>query len=96
MWEGSVPAGRVELFHQRVDLAGGNRHDNSLDGADLFFGYLLFPGHAKVVLDSWLALPGHGSGQPDHGRSTAIEVFGVAHRVVEIAVGFMLFGGKHD
>lgn len=94
--EGSVPVGRAELFHQCVDFAGRDRHDDPLDGADLLFGNLLFPGHAKVVLDSWLALPGYGRGQTDHRHRAGIESFRLTDGIVKIAVGFMLFGRKHD
>jgi hypothetical protein len=51
----------------------------------------LFLGHAKVVLDSWLALSGHGGGQSDYRRGAGIEVLFVADGVVEVAISFMLF-----
>jgi len=84
-----------ELAHQGVDLAGRDRHDDPLDGADFPVCDFLCPGHAKVVRDSWLALPGHGRCQPDHCRGTGIEVFCVADGIVEIAVSFVLFGVEH-
>jgi hypothetical protein len=55
----------------------------------------LCPGHAKVVLDSWLALPGHGCRQPDHRRGAGIELLLVAGGIIKVAVGFMLFGWQH-
>jgi len=85
--------GRVgEVPHHDVDLAGSNSHDDPLDGADFFVCNLLLPGHAKVVFDSWLAFPGHGSSQAYHRCGARIEMLFVAHSVVEVAVGFMLFG----
>jgi hypothetical protein len=84
-----------EIAHHNVDLAGGNSHDDPLDGADFFVCNLLFPGHAKVMLDSWLTLPGHGGSQPYHRCRTGIDVLFVANSVVEVTVGFMLFGGQH-
>ena len=95
MWKESVPAGRGKLFHQGVDFACGDGHDDPLDGAYLLLGNLLSPGHAKVVLDSWLALSGHGGRQPDHRSRPRIEVFRVADGIVEVTVGFMLFWGQH-
>jgi len=86
---------RGGVAHHDVDLAGGNSHDDPLDGADFFVCNLLFPGHAKVVFDSWLAFPGHGGSQPYHRCGARIELLFVANRVVEIAVGFMLFGWQH-
>jgi hypothetical protein len=53
-------------------------------------------GHAKVVFDSWLTFPGHGRSQSDHCRSAGIEMLLVADDIVEITVGFMLFGWQHD
>jgi hypothetical protein len=91
----SVPVGRGKLFHQGVDLAGGDCHDNPLNGADFFFCNVLLPGHAKVVLDSWLALSGHGSGQPNHRSGSSIKVLVVTDGVVEITVSFMLFLIQH-
>ncbi len=87
--------GGCEFAHQGIDLAGGNRHDDPLDGADFFVRDVLFPGHAKVVLDSWLTFPGQGRSQSDHCRGAGIEMFLVADDIVEIAVGFMLFGRQH-
>ena len=84
-----------ELAHQGVDLAGRDRHDDPLDGADLSGCNFLLPGHAKVVLDSWLALPGHGRGQSDHRRGAGIEVLRVTDGIVEVAVGFVLFEVQH-
>jgi hypothetical protein len=91
----SVLGRRGGVAHQDVDLAGGNSHDDPLDGADLFVCNLLFPGHAKVVFDSWLAFPGHGGSQPYHSCGASIEMLLVANRVVEIAVGFVLFMWQH-
>ena len=88
--------GGGEFAHQGIDLAGGDRHNNSLDGADFFVRDVLFLGHAKVVLDSWLALPGYRRSQSDHRRGAGIEMLLVADGIVEIAVGFMLFGWKHQ
>jgi hypothetical protein len=80
-----------DVAHHDIDLACGNSHDNPLDGADFFVCNLLFPGHAKVVFDSWLAFPGHGGSQAYHRCGTGIELFLVAHSVVEGAISFMLF-----
>jgi len=88
--------GGGEFAHQGIDLAGGNRHNNSLDGADFFVRDILCPGHAKVVHDSWLALPGYCRSQSDHCRGAGIELLFVANSIVEIAVGFMLFGWQHQ
>ena len=88
--------GRVEFAHQSIDLASGNCHDNSLNGSDFFVRDVLFPGHAKVVLDSWLALPGYCRGQSDHRCGAGIKIFLVADGIVEIAVGFMLFVWQHN
>ena len=87
--------GGGEFAHQGIDLAGRDRHNNSLDGADFFVRDVLFLGHAKVVHDSWLALPGNCRSQSDHCRGTGIEMFLVADGIVEIAVGFMWFGWQH-
>lgn len=92
----SAPVGLVEFFHQRIDLAGGDRHDDPLDGADFFFADLLLPGYAKVVLDSWSALPGHGGRQPDHRRSARVELPAVADGVVEVAVSIVLVCRQHE
>ena len=92
----SAPVGRGKLAHKGVYFAGGNRHDKPLDGANLFVCDLLLLGHAKVVLDSWLALPGYRRSQSDHRRGAGIEMLLVADGIVEIAVGFMLFGWKHQ
>ena len=89
---GSVFGRRGDVAHHDVDLACGNSHDNPLDGAYFFVCNLLFPGHAKVVFDSWLAFPGHGGSQAYHCCGAGIEMFFVTNRVVEIAVGFVLFG----
>jgi hypothetical protein len=48
------------------------------------------------VLDSWLALSGHGGSQTDHCRGASIEMLLIADSAVEVAVGFMLFGWKHN
>ena len=93
---GSVLRSGGEFAHQGIDLASRNRHNNSLDGADFFVRDVLCPGHAKVVLDSWLALPGYCRSQSDHRRGAGIEMFLVADGIVEIAVGFMLFGWQHN
>jgi hypothetical protein len=92
----SVLGGGGGFAHQGIDLASGNRHNNSLDGAYFFVRDVLFPGHAKVVRDSWLALPGYCRSQSDHRRGAGIEMLFVADDIVEIAVGFMLFGWQHQ
>ncbi len=84
-----------EFAHQGIDLAGRDCHNNSLDGADFFVRDILCLGHAKVVLDSWLALPGYCRSESDHRRSAGVEVFLVADSIIEIAVGFMWFGWQH-
>ncbi len=88
--------GRGDLAHQGIDLASGNRHNDSLNSANLFVRNVLCLGHAKVVFDSWLTFPGHGRSQSDHCRSAGIEMLLVADDIVEITVGFMLFGWQHD
>ena len=92
MWKESVPVGRRKLFHQRIDFACGDRHDDPLDGADFCFGYLLFPGDAKVVFDSRLTLPGDRCRQSNDRRGAGVELIIVTNGVVEVAVGFMLLG----
>jgi hypothetical protein len=87
---------RCDLAHHCVDLAGGNSHDDPLDGTDFFVRNVLFLGHAKVMLDSWLAFPGHRRSQADHGRGSRIEPIVTAHGIVEVAIGFMLFRWQHD
>ncbi len=87
---------RGKFAHQGIDLASGNGHNDSLNGADFFVRDVLCLGHAKVVLDSWLAFPGYRSGQPDHCCGTGIKVLFVADDIVEIAEGFMLFGWQHQ
>ena len=71
--EKSVP-GRREFFHQGIDFARGDSHDDALDGSDLLFGDFLFPGHAKVVLDSWPALPGHCRRKANHRNGTSLQL----------------------
>lgn len=88
--------GRGSSFaHHDIDFAGGNRHDDALDGTDLLFCNLLFPGYAKVVIDSWPTFSSHGGSQADHRRFAAVEILFVANGIVEVAVSFMLFGGQH-
>ena len=93
---GSVLGGGGEFAHQGIDFAGGNRHNNSLDGTDFFVRDFLCLGHAKVVFDSWLTFPGHGRSQSDHCRGTGIEMLLVADDIVEVAVGCVLFWWKHN
>jgi hypothetical protein len=86
---------RERFAHHGVDLAGGNGHDDPLDGANFFVRDVVFPGHAKVMLDSWLAFPGHRRGQTDHDRGPCVELPGIANGIVEVAIGFMLLGWQH-
>jgi len=92
---GSVAGGGCKVAHQGIDLAGGHGHDQALDGADFLFVDALFPGDAKVVRDSWLALPGHGGGEADDGHGALIQKLLIAHGIVEGAIGFMLSGRQH-
>jgi hypothetical protein len=92
---GSVSGGRDGFAHQDVDFAGGHGHDNPLDGADFFDRDVLNPGHAKVVLDSWLAFPGHSRSQPDHCRRAGIEVLLVADDIIKMAISLVLFLREH-
>ena len=92
----SVGFGGGEVAHQGVDLAGRNGHGKALDGADFLFADALFPGHAKVVRNSWSTLPGNGRRQADDGLGAPVQAGLVAHGVVEVAVGFVLCGRQHD
>ncbi len=92
----SAPRGGREVFHQRVDFAGGNSHDNALNRADLLFCDFLFPGNAKVVFDSWLTLSGHCRCQPDNCCRAGVEMFCVSNSVIEITVCFVLFRIQHN
>ena len=93
---GSVDCFGGEVAHQPIDLAGGHGHGKPLDCADFLFGDALLPGHAKVVLDSWHALPGDGRRQSDDGHGSFVQVPLVAHGIIEVDVGFMLFRRQHD
>jgi hypothetical protein len=86
---------RCDFAHHGVDLAGGYGHDDPLDGADFFVRDVLFPGHAKVMFDSWLAFPGHRRGQADHGSGSRVEAIITANGIVKVAIGFVLVRWQH-
>ena len=93
---GLVFGGRGDLAHHDVDLAGGNGHNDPLNCTNFVVRDVLCLGYAKVVLHSWLAFPGHGCSQTDHCCGAGIEMLFVTNAVVEVAVGFVLFGWQHD
>lgn len=95
MREGSVGFCRCDTTHQSVDLAGRDRHDDSLDRANFLFVDALCLGHAKVVNNSWSAFPGDRRRQADDGNCTFIQVSLAAYGIVKIAIGFVRSGRQH-
>jgi hypothetical protein len=83
------------VAHDCVYFAGRNGHDDALNRADLFVCDVLFPGHAKVMIDSWLALSGHGCRESDHCRCALIQVVAVTDRIIKSTVNFVLFVVQH-
>jgi hypothetical protein len=73
-----------------IDLSGGNRHDDSLDCADLNFGNPHVLGNAKVVLHSRVAAQRHGRSKVNHEGCFRLENLVVAGRIVEIFKNFGL------
>jgi len=70
-------------------------HHDRLHGADLLIADAFFPGHAKIVLHSWIARGRHRGCKVNHQCGLLIQDVVIPGGLVELTKRLVLFFGKH-